>query len=351
MDADSFLLPEHQSLDYRWGKCSSARDSVVTQLTEDCPLWADEHMAHRMLLAGWTFLATVAISGTVALLSGGIILAQLALLFLLALAPVWLLIALWWPEHGQRLLSALWMRALGALVMQAVLAATLGVLLLLSVTVTTVFDGWMLQSLLLTALGLVAFRYRIAWLQPLATATHRAGEASAWLRGGAGRTAASRHMLTGAEGQSAPVPAAPAFANLATPDGRAESPAAPPEREREEFPAGAAAPQHMRVASSGGAPNLALFRSEMQLLSEQFTVGEQITLREQIAQSGLAPGELAWHPTPPAGPDPGTGVMPSQASRRTGAAPTGAGTWTAFPRSAHVDSIKRDPAIWRGPCL
>ncbi|MDB4897333.1 MAG: hypothetical protein JWN15_3595, partial [Firmicutes bacterium] len=282
-----------------------------------CPLWAPDYMPQRMLLAGATFLATAVVAGSITVLAGGIILAQLALLFLLALAPVWLLVALWWPEQGQRLLSTLWMRALGALVMQSVLSATLGVLMLLSLTVTSVFTGWMLQSLLLAALGILAFRYRTAWLEPLAAFSRRTGEVSARVRTEAGRPEASRHTVTVAESQPAALPPAPAFATFSMPVGRAApNPAAP---EREELPGVAAAVQQVRVVSSAPAPHLAMFRSEMQLLREQITLAEHVTLREQMDQSGTGPGDATWRPLPAAAPDSAPVTLSRRATRQSAA--------------------------------
>ncbi|HEY3364665.1 MAG TPA: hypothetical protein VGK74_06400 [Symbiobacteriaceae bacterium] len=140
-----------------------------------CPWWQVEFLPRRMLLALWTFLATAVYAGVLVLLAGGIILGQLTVLFLVALAPVWLVVALWWPERGVGLLWKLLVQVLGSLAGQALLAATLAVLLLFSRGITEGFAaaGRMFQSVLLVILALVAFRYRYGWLTPLAAVRDR----------------------------------------------------------------------------------------------------------------------------------------------------------------------------------
>jgi hypothetical protein len=260
-----------------------------------CPWWGVDFLPRRMLIAGWTFLATAAVSGSLLALAGGIILAQLALLFLLALSPLWLVVALWWPEQGRRLLSALWLKALGALVTQVVLAVTLGVLLLLTLPVATAFtDGWMLQSLVLTGLAILSLRYRTAWLESLGALprglAERAGRAEPEGRGARGR----RPGLPAAA--TAPAPAtvtalAPFFAHVAyTPAGSAEAQAAAPGL----LPWGES---QAEPALSLPQPNLVHFQREVQVLREQVMLAEHLTTREH-SHIGLVPGEKGWSALP-----------------------------------------------------
>jgi hypothetical protein len=149
-----------------------------------CPWWTVEFLPRRMLLASVSFVAAVIYGGALFGLSGLIILSQFTLVFLVTLTPVWLLIALWWPEGGVRLLQRIFLRGLGALVSQAVLAVTLATLLSFSHIVVSAFaaSGWMLQSLMLVALAIVAFRYRYAWLVPVTVPVRSPRDASEWLR-------------------------------------------------------------------------------------------------------------------------------------------------------------------------
>lgn len=93
----------------------------------------------------------------------------------LALAPVWLMVALWWPEAGIRLVQGVILRAFGVLVAQVMLAAALAVFLLLTAALHTAFAdaGWMFVSVLLTALAWLVVRYRLAWWQPLTMVVER----------------------------------------------------------------------------------------------------------------------------------------------------------------------------------
>jgi len=140
-----------------------------------CPWWGVDYIPRRMMLVGWTTVSGLAVAGVMTLLAGSIILSQLTLLFFLALAPVWLLAALWWPEGGMRLVRGVVMKTFSALVAQAMLAAVLAVWLSL---ISLVHDklaatGWMLESVLLAGLAVLAFRYRFAWLTPIAAISER----------------------------------------------------------------------------------------------------------------------------------------------------------------------------------
>jgi hypothetical protein len=273
------------------------------RMTAYCPWWSDEYLPQRMLMAGWTFLAGAVVSGALIALGGGMILAQVALLLLLALAPVWLLIALWWPAQGVRLLSAVWLRALGALLVQVVLAVTLGVLLLLALGVAAAFTGsWMLASLVLTGLAGLAFRYRTAWLEPLARAPRGL---AGWIGGGArddtslrGRTSAAGTSATGLGS------VVPAFASLGAmtwqPDGPpAPVPASPDAAWAAGGPGGSVAGRRpseslAREAAAPASASLVFFRSELQVLREQLTMAERTTIREELTRPGLSPGEREW---------------------------------------------------------
>jgi hypothetical protein len=140
-----------------------------------CPWWEIDFLTRRMLLTTWTFMATLVYAGVITALSAGIILAQVTVLFFLALAPLWLLLALWWPDGGLRLLRVGVLRVGGALVSQVVLAGTLAVLMLLTEAMATIYSvgGWMFQSLLLVGLAVAAFRFRRLWTMPLTTVIER----------------------------------------------------------------------------------------------------------------------------------------------------------------------------------
>lgn len=180
-DNNGFLA---RTVSGRYTICSNYQQKLVS-----CPWWDEEFMPRRMTLALYTGLVTLVYAGALLVLAGSMILAQLVLLLLLVLAPVAMLVALWWPGRSVHLLSGYCMRLLGALVSQTLLAATLAVLLYLTGTVESVFpmSGWMFRSLLVAGLAGVAVRYRYAWLKPLtffAPVEPREGESSmrAWVR-------------------------------------------------------------------------------------------------------------------------------------------------------------------------
>lgn len=246
LNSESFLL-----------KDTEARHLICgdrTRVQAYCPWWHNDFLPQRMLIAGSTFLATLAVAGTLALLSGGIILAQLALLFLLALAPLWLLAALWWPERGMELLTRLWQKALGVLVLQVLLSLTLGLLLLFSLGVVTLFAGWMLEAVVLALLALAAFRFRTAWLEPLgAVRRWRSEQASPQRRGEEPRPTRP---------EATPTQWIPHFASFAQPGVAIQ----------EEVQVGG------RIALSEPTPAVPqrhFFQSEMQVLREQILLQEQ----------------------------------------------------------------------------
>lgn len=232
-------------------------------VSPSCPWWADEHLPRRMVLAGWTLLATVAVGGTLLALAGGIIFAQMALLLILALSPVWLLVALWWPEQGRRLLAWVGLRALGALVVQTVLTITLGLLLLLSLSVPIAFSGWMLRSIILTVLSVAAFRYRTAWLEPLSTARRWGTEWSARQEREAVAQAPVRRTESAGRQGAVAAGQAPQFAGLAPGFKRTEHGSSGWLDEELD-------PAAVSVAQPGRS---GLFRSEMQSLRERMVDG------------------------------------------------------------------------------
>ncbi len=182
----------------------------LNQAQANCPWWGVDFLPRRMLLAGWTAASGLVVSGVTVVLAGSIILAQLTLLLFIALAPVWLLAALWWPEAGLRLVRGVAMKAFGALLAQGVLAAALAVWLSLVKAVHAGFasSGWMLESVLLTGLALLVFRYRYAVWEPLTVVVEqiqrRAGQDETGRReSGEERERATRR------------PPAPAFADVA----------------------------------------------------------------------------------------------------------------------------------------
>lgn len=141
-----------------------------------CPWWKTDFLPRRMMLAVATFLTAAVYSGALIALAGGMIFAQMAMLFMLALAPVWLLVAIWWPEGGLRLVRRILVKVWALMIGQVMFSATLAVLLVLTELVRAVFPGagWMMHAMLLAALGVLAFRYRYAWLEPFnAAITHR----------------------------------------------------------------------------------------------------------------------------------------------------------------------------------
>lgn len=141
----------------------------------NCPWWGVDYLPRRMALAGWTATAGFLVSGVMITLAGSVILAQLTLLLFLALAPVWLMAALWWPEGGMQLVRGVAMKAFGALLAQGMLAAVLAVWLALMKSVHASFAsaGWMFESVLMTGLAILAFRYRYAVWQPLTAILER----------------------------------------------------------------------------------------------------------------------------------------------------------------------------------
>lgn len=279
--------------DYRlqwFRECQFGQES--TQLRY-CAWWRYEYLPRRMALAVLTFLATLLYAGPLLALSAGIMLAQLALLFFLALAPVWLMVALWWPEGGVRLLRQYLFRVLGVLVSQAVLAATLGLLLVLSLMVKSAFleASWMLQSMLLAALGVLAFRFRYAWLAPFPV-SRRSNEGESgglwerirvWVAPGR-RTQPALPVAAGAVVQPVPL-----FSTIMAPPLAVQQVAIEVQRPSE------AVQQPARPAPS----QREVVTTQMRLLREQLTLREELVRREQAERQAAGSG---WEePTPSPG--------------------------------------------------
>ncbi len=131
--------------------------------------WRPEFIEWRMLLALFTLFAGAVYAVSLLLLSGGIIFYQLVLLVAVALLPLWLLVALWWPQGSIRIIKRILAVGLGALFKQAALAIILAVVLALTLAMKTVLPGtgWVLQALLAALLAFAAYRYRFAWLKGL----------------------------------------------------------------------------------------------------------------------------------------------------------------------------------------
>ncbi|HEY3369129.1 MAG TPA: hypothetical protein VGK74_29085 [Symbiobacteriaceae bacterium] len=262
-----------------------ARQTVCLGMNERvyCPYWQNSFLPKRMLLAIWTALATALYAGALVVLASSVILAQLSLLFFLALAPVWLLVALWWPGRGMQLLNRFLTRVLGVLVSQVMLAATLGVLLFLSETLGDAFPkgGWMFRSILLAALGGLAVKYRYAWLMPftLVNEQREQGRLLPWLR--------PRRGESPAEGTAVPAPTEliPAFGAILATAVPVPEPALPgirPGSERD---------QPGRVPRE-------VFRSQMEVLRERWRILEQGDLQVEPAVAGeLRPGERSLLPS------------------------------------------------------
>jgi hypothetical protein len=272
-----------------------------------CPWWQADFLPRRMLLATATGAATLVYAGSLLVLAGSIILAQLTVLLLLALAPAWLLVGIWWPGRGSRLLKQLCLRLLGALVGQMMLAAALAVLLYLTVTVSSAFPatGWMFRSLLLAGLAGLALKYRYAWLEPLVRAGERRGDGPvpagwlAWMRArwpqGQSRTAAA---AAGAQSEAVPVFAAVHTAAAQLAGGSWQEPQL---LRRQEEP----------VVGHRPATAPEAFRSQMDLVRERFSDQGGPPEAEQAPDSA---GGTAHRDSP------ASGGRPARASRDGGAA-------------------------------
>lgn len=294
-----------------------------------CPWWAVEFLPRRMLLAIWTLLTTLFYAGALVALGGGIILAQLTLLLFIALSPVWLLLALWWPEGGIRLVGRWVVRALGALAGQALLAATLAALMMLTLGVESLFasTGWMIQSVLLAALAALAFRYRYGWLAPaVALSSYRerlaAGGASSerpWLPG---RRSPAVRPGRGEEAASGRTEQPPAYGSLLM---------APPAGE----PLTANAAMERTDLRAVAAPPLSQFQSQMQ------------AVREQLVRDRVHEREVIVHPESPAS----AAVIERQAAAQTTRPPSQTpaqqaapqGSRSAAPRSSRSTSSYQPP--------
>jgi hypothetical protein len=127
--------------------------------------YAVDYLPRRFTLVLVSGAVTLVYAGALLLLSGGILYYQLLLVAMLALAPVWLLLALWHPG-GLAMVRGAVVRAVGALVAQVVLLAVLAVLLALTGPLASLAEplGWSARAMLLALLGAVLYRYRFRWL-------------------------------------------------------------------------------------------------------------------------------------------------------------------------------------------
>lgn len=248
-----------------------------------CPWWRSEYLAPRMAISLYTSLAALLFGGALLALSGGIMLAQLLLAVLLALAPIWLLVGLWAPGRGLLLLRDLLMKGFGALVSQAVLAASLGLLLLLVLPVQAGFgsQGWVIQSALLAGFGLLAFRYRYAWLAPLAPAAaarYRSEAAGLWDRlrervAGLRRPEGALAVAAG-PGSGLDIRSLPAFSSLPAPPPEAQRALVEVQRVLEQAPGA--------QASRPGPSPRETVQGQMRLLREQLTLREELHRRSEV---------------------------------------------------------------------
>lgn len=270
----------------------------VTDIRPECPWWAHQYLPWRMVFAGWTFLATLLVSGSLLVLAGGIIGAQLALLLILTLCPVWMLVALWWPEQGRRILTWIGLRALGALVLQALLAITLGLLLLLNLTVTGAFSGWMLRSIILAVLAVAAFRYRTAWLEPLAAARQWNLERSSSSSRDVAVRMPARYANRQIRQSTVTVAEVPAFAGVA-PGFQRPDPSASGWDPIPDEPS-----EHLTVPGEP-AERPGRFRTEMQTLRERLVGGDMAARSGAGSVPTPSPGPRTVAPmdAPPAGPE------------------------------------------------
>lgn len=279
-----------QSQDYRLQWFLECQIGQVKSQERYCPWWGYQYLPRRMALTLWTSAATLLYAGALVILAGGIALAQLSLLFLLVLAPVWLMVALWWPGGGAQLLRRLLLRMLGSLVTQAVLAATLGVLLLLGLSVRSAFlsQGWMLQSILLAALGGLALRYRYSWLFPRLE-VRAGGEERLWdrLRGW---VAPQRHPAVAAAAGAAAQPV-PVFSALPGPPPQMQAAVGEIQRVVGLDPTGRVAPSQ----------RVELAQAQMRMLREHLSVREEVIRTEMVERESRGQTTTWEEPAPVSG--------------------------------------------------
>lgn len=149
---------------------SERRSECLFNGAVNCPSWLIDSLPQRLLSALATGVMALCWGGALLLLSGGLLLTRLTLAALLLLAPVWLLVALWWPEGALGIVRRIGGLAVGVVVKQFLLSAGLLLFLLLSLGLDAGLSelAWPLPALLLALLGAGAVRYRYAWFRPLA---------------------------------------------------------------------------------------------------------------------------------------------------------------------------------------
>ena len=132
--------------------------------------WTGDYTVRRLVLAVVLLLVAAASVGLLLLLAGEILLYQLFLSLWVAMAPIWLLAALWWPGGGLGLLRRWLLRGAGALLLQVVLSLALGVALVLAFWLDQAFAaaGWLVVGLLQAVLVRAVYHYRRQWLRLLA---------------------------------------------------------------------------------------------------------------------------------------------------------------------------------------
>lgn len=129
--------------------------------------WGDEYLVQRTVTAGGSFLLTSLTAVPLFLISSGILLYQALLLVSMILAPLFLVMALWFPLGAEWMLRRLWSRVLGAVLMPLILGFALAVMFLLVNVTTTVGQdlGWTFTGLSHGVIAFATWRYRKGWLQ------------------------------------------------------------------------------------------------------------------------------------------------------------------------------------------
>ncbi len=284
-----------------------------------CPAWDDNaglpilNLPWRLVLAAGTFVLGAAYAAVVFGLAGGILVAQLALLFLLALAPVWLLIALWMPGRSIRVLGRIFSWALTALVGQAVLTATFSVMLVLVAQVGSLSSlGWAFQALLITALGILGYKYRYAWLVPVRTWVERpdreTGRLADQLRGLLGRRPAGAPVAVAGTGAGVTVTElVPLFSAVQQPPAHVEHEVQHQMPEMQQQVRGEREPY-----APPDAPGRQLFITEMVHLRERLAVQSVAQLRESATEAARRDWE---EPAPVAASGASSGAAKAAAKR------------------------------------
>lgn len=291
--------PEHKDGDVPGGKWlkETPTDRTVRYRSyllsgaDDFAQWDDytvlDSLPRRVLVSVMSGLVTLVYAAALLGLAGGVLYYQVLLVMILALAPLWLLGALWHPS-GLTMARGAVVRAIGALVTQVVLIAVLGVALMLVLGAAHLAGsiGWMAQAALMALVAATLFRYRLRWLRWGREV--QAGEEAA-ARGGL--LAYLRRRRAEPQGADRPSRVEPAAVLAQLP------------RLREEAPRPEAEPQTVQatVAVVELAAEMRLLRSrltrsevtkQMQVL-ESLAEGRTEVLREQGVAAGSGPSTEA----------------------------------------------------------